>query len=160
MGSRDINASVAYAGVGRAGFRTRVPSHGKPCYAASWGIACSTNRKNRVLRVPDLNLRNLSRTESNVSLEPVEIGEVGYVTPHCSDVAADQQCRLVQSRLPARCDVDERAFFDERLAVARPIPLLPPVTRATFPWSFGIEILLTRWERPLGPVGRAARRPV
>src|SRR5260370_26280555 len=38
--------------VGRAGFRTRVPSHGKPCYAASWGIACSTNRKNRVLRVP------------------------------------------------------------------------------------------------------------
>src|SRR5216684_5255268 len=38
--------------VGRAGFRTRVPSHGKPCYVASWGIACSTNRKNRVLRVP------------------------------------------------------------------------------------------------------------
>src|SRR6266851_1584734 len=38
--------------VGSAGFRTRVPSHSKPCYAASWGIACSTNRKNRVLRVP------------------------------------------------------------------------------------------------------------
>src|SRR5216683_6567455 len=38
--------------VGRVGFRTRVPSHGKPCYAASWGIACSTNRKNRVLRIP------------------------------------------------------------------------------------------------------------
>jgi hypothetical protein len=38
--------------LGRAGFRTRVPSNGKPCYAASWGIACSTNRKNRVLRVP------------------------------------------------------------------------------------------------------------
>jgi hypothetical protein len=31
-------------------------------------MARSTNRKNRVLRVPDLNLRNLSRIESNVSL--------------------------------------------------------------------------------------------
>src|SRR5207247_2432394 len=30
----------------------------------------------------------------------------------------------------------------KRLAVARPIPLLPPVTTATFPWNFGIEILL------------------
>jgi hypothetical protein len=30
--------------------------HSKHCYAASWGIACSTNRKNRVLRVRDLNL--------------------------------------------------------------------------------------------------------
>jgi hypothetical protein len=38
------------------------------CYAASWEMARSTNRKNRVLRVPDLNLRNLSRIESNVSL--------------------------------------------------------------------------------------------
>jgi len=27
-------------------------SHSKHCYAASWGIARSTNRKNRVLRVP------------------------------------------------------------------------------------------------------------
>jgi len=31
-------------------------------------MARSSNRKNRVLRVPDLNLRNLSRIESNVSL--------------------------------------------------------------------------------------------
>jgi hypothetical protein len=29
--------------------------HSKHCYAASWGIACSTNRKKRVLRVRDLN---------------------------------------------------------------------------------------------------------
>jgi hypothetical protein len=28
------------------------------------------------------------------------------------------------------------------LAVARPIPLLPPVTTATFPASFGIEVFL------------------
>jgi hypothetical protein len=27
--------------------------HSKRCYAASWGIASSTNRKNRVLRVRD-----------------------------------------------------------------------------------------------------------
>jgi hypothetical protein len=109
----------------------------------------------RWLRVADLNLRNLSRTESNVSLEPIEIGELGYVTPHCSDVAADQQCSLVQFRLPARGDVDERAFFDERLAVARPIPLLPPVTRATFPWSFGIENPLHK----IGTAGCVYRKP-
>jgi hypothetical protein len=30
--------------------------HSKHCYAANLGIACSTNRKNRVLRVRDLSL--------------------------------------------------------------------------------------------------------
>ena len=30
--------------------------HSKHCYAASWGMVCSTNRKNWVLHVRDLNL--------------------------------------------------------------------------------------------------------
>jgi hypothetical protein len=39
-----------------AGCRTwRDSNHSKHCYAADWGIACSTNRKNRVLRVPATN---------------------------------------------------------------------------------------------------------
>jgi hypothetical protein len=37
--------------VGPRGIRTQVPNHSKRCYAASWGIARSTNRKNRALRV-------------------------------------------------------------------------------------------------------------
>ena len=51
--------------VGRRGIRTHVPSHSKRCYAASWGIARSTNRKNRVLRVPDLNLPVCTETVSD-----------------------------------------------------------------------------------------------
>jgi hypothetical protein len=39
------------------------------------------------------------------------------------------------------------------LAVARPIPLLSPVTRAIFPWSFGIEILLRDGNDRLGLSG-------
>jgi len=45
--------------------------------AANLGIARSTNRKNRVLRVPDVNLRNLSRTESNVSLALHDTNHIG-----------------------------------------------------------------------------------
>ena len=40
-----------------AGCKTwRDSNHSNRCYAASREIACSTNRKNRVLRVPDLTL--------------------------------------------------------------------------------------------------------
>ena len=43
----------------------RDSNHSKCCYAASWGIACSTNRKNRVLRVPDLSLPVSTETVSD-----------------------------------------------------------------------------------------------
>jgi hypothetical protein len=45
------------------GIRTFDPTLGNSCYAASLGISRSTNRKNRVLRVPELNLRTLRRLE-------------------------------------------------------------------------------------------------
>src|SRR5207247_10151001 len=48
-------------------------------------------------------------------VEPVEIGEVGHVSLYCGDAVADQRYRLVQFRLAAPGDVDERAFFDEAL---------------------------------------------
>src|SRR5216684_8870442 len=51
----------------------------------------------------------------DLGVEPVEIGEVRYVSLYCSDAAADQRYRLVQFRLAARGDVDERTFFNEAL---------------------------------------------
>src|SRR2546422_492667 len=48
-------------------------------------------------------------------VEPVEVGEVGHVSLYCGDAVADQRYRLVQFRLAAPGDVDERAFFDEAL---------------------------------------------
>src|SRR6202030_4165507 len=51
----------------------------------------------------------------DLGVEPVEIGEVGHVTLHCGDTAADKRYRLVQFCLAAPGDVDERAFFDEAL---------------------------------------------
>src|SRR5258705_13310078 len=56
---------------------------------------------------------NLALLAGNPGVKPVEIDELRHVTLHCSDVAADQQCRPVQFRLAARGDVDKRAFFDE-----------------------------------------------
>jgi hypothetical protein len=49
-----------------------------------------------------------ARAELSRARRRFEIGEVGHVTLHCSDAAADRRYRLVQ-------DVDERAFFNEAL---------------------------------------------
>jgi hypothetical protein len=70
--------------------------------------------------------------------QPVEVGEVRDVALNSRHASADRRFGFVQFRLPARGDEDVRAFFDNLFAVARPIPLLPPVTTATFPSTFGI----------------------
>jgi hypothetical protein len=44
----------------------------------------------------------------NLGVEPVEVGEVGHVTLHCSDAVGDRRYLPVQG-------VDERAFFNEAL---------------------------------------------
>src|SRR3984893_3997711 len=56
---------------------------------------------------------DLALLAGDLGVEPIEIGEVGHVTPHCSDAAADQRYRLIQFRLAARGAVDERSFFNE-----------------------------------------------
>jgi hypothetical protein len=61
--------------------------------------------------------------------------------------------RLVHFRLAARGDVDERAFFNEAFGCGETYSAAATSDEGNFPWSFGIEILLTRWERPLGPLG-------
>ena len=61
----------------------------------------------------------------HLRIEPVQIGEVRYVSLHCNDTAANQRYRLVQFRLAAPDDVDECAFINERLAVARPCRYRP-----------------------------------
>jgi hypothetical protein len=58
---------------------------------------------------------DLALLAGDLAVEPVEIGEVGHVSPHCSDAAANQRYRLAQLRLAAPGDVDERAFFNEAL---------------------------------------------
>ncbi len=58
---------------------------------------------------------DLALLAGDLGVEPIEIGEVGNVTLHCGDTAADKRYRLVQFCLAAPGDVDERAFFDEAL---------------------------------------------
>ena len=58
---------------------------------------------------------DLALLAGNLGVEPVEIGKVGYVTLHCGDAAPDLRYRLVQFRLTAPGNVDERAFFNEAL---------------------------------------------
>src|SRR5207245_2894285 len=93
------------------------------------GQAARVDRKDRVeaslgrlgerLRIDDARPGeqdvNLALLAGDLGVEPVEIGEVGHVTLHCGDAVADQRYRLVQFRLAAPGDVDERAFFDEAL---------------------------------------------
>jgi hypothetical protein len=60
-------------------------------------------------------------------------------------VLADLPDRLIEFRLAASGDEDVGALGDEPLwALARPMPLLPPVMTATFPSSFFDMGLLCR----------------
>src|SRR5438552_18540917 len=58
---------------------------------------------------------DLAPLAGDLGVEPVESGEVGHVSLYRGDAVADQRYRLVQFRLAAPGDVDERAFFDEAL---------------------------------------------
>jgi hypothetical protein len=51
------------------------------------------------------------------------------------DAVADQSFGLIQLALAAPSDEDVRAFVTNPCAVARLIPLLPPVVTATLPSS-------------------------
>jgi hypothetical protein len=53
-------------------------------------------------------------------VKPVEIGQVGDVASHASDVAANFADRGVKFRLPAACDEDARAFLGEPLRRGKP----------------------------------------
>src|SRR6266404_3042417 len=90
---------------------------------------------------------DLALLPGDLGVEPVEIGEVGHVTLHCGDTAADQRYRLVQFRLAAPGDVDERAFFDEALGGGETYS----AAAACDDSDFSFELLhcnpLPKWER-------------
>jgi hypothetical protein len=66
-------------------------------------------------------------------IKPIEIFEIGDVSLHGGDIAADFGFCLVEFPLPAADDGEVGAVFDEFLGAARPMPLEPPVTPAIFP---------------------------
>ncbi len=72
----------------------------------------------------------------DLCVKPVEIGKNRRVRADSSDVGTNGFNRRIEFRLTASGDIDVGAFRDKLLAVARPMPVLPPVTSAIFPSSF------------------------
>jgi hypothetical protein len=69
-------------------------------------------------------------------INPVKVGEVRRVGADGYGVRADFRRCSIEFRLTAAGNEDVGAFRRERLAVANPMPLLPPVTTATLASSF------------------------
>jgi hypothetical protein len=59
-------------------------------------------------------------------IEPVQILKACYVASDRRDVFTDKGCGLFQFFLASASDYDVRPSSTKRLAVANPIPLLPP----------------------------------
>ena len=74
--------------------------------------------------------------------QAVEIGHFRYIARHGQRRRADRTDRFVQFFLPPPGDDDLRSFRREQLAVSCPMPLVAPVTRAIFPSSFAMSMLL------------------
>jgi hypothetical protein len=84
----------------------------------------SRNRKQHI---------KLAFLRSYFLVQPVQVVEIGSVPLDGSHVAADFGNGLIQLRLPAARNEDVDPSLTKRLAVASPIPLLPPVMTAIFP---------------------------
>src|SRR5580700_5395904 len=69
-------------------------------------------------------------------IEPVQIFQARNVAHDRRNVCLDRGCGLLQLFLSSSCDHDVAPSSTKRLAVAKPIPLLPPVMTATLPSSF------------------------
>jgi hypothetical protein len=67
----------------------------------------------------------------NSVIETVDIGELAHIALHAAHAAADLFDCGGERFLAAAGDEDRSAFGCEGLAVARPMPLVPPVTTAT-----------------------------
>src|ERR1700731_3331582 len=67
----------------------------------------------------------------NSVIETVDIGELAHIALHAAHAAADLFDCGGERFLTAAGDEDRSAFGCEGLAVARPMPLVPPVTTAT-----------------------------
>src|SRR3978361_1391626 len=72
-------------------------------------------------------------------IEPVQIFQARHVAHDRRNIALDEGCGLLQLSLSRRPVITTCApSSTKRLAVANPIPLLPPVMTATLPSSFFI----------------------
>jgi hypothetical protein len=80
--------------------------------------------------------------------DAVEIGEIRGVALDRRGIAADRGDCLIQLGLTAAGDEHPRAFLREPLGDAESDAGAAAGVAATSSWSFGIEILFTRWERP------------
>jgi hypothetical protein len=76
--------------------------------------------------------------------DTVKIIEVRDISLNGRYILSDQRYRLIQLRLPTPGNKDVGPSFKKRLAVARPIPLLPPVIAATLPSSAAISFSFDR----------------
>jgi hypothetical protein len=70
----------------------------------------------------------------------IQIGKARHVSLYTRHISSDLLHRGSQLRITARRYEDVRAFVDNRLPVARPIPLLPPVMSTIFPSSLPILV--------------------
>ena len=66
-------------------------------------------------------------------IEAIEIAQVLRVALNAGRVLADRVDRRRKFPFPPSSDEDVGASFTNSFAVARPIPLLPPVTNAILP---------------------------
>jgi hypothetical protein len=120
--------------VGPKGIRTQVPNHSKRCYAASWGIARSTNRKNRALRVHATTDNSSSqgyirRGRTTPGKPRLRRGRTGTI-----EVVRSQSCRLFSAMRDSNwvrdADATPRNWTD-----STPRPLMRCVSGSSGPLS-------------------------
>jgi len=70
--------------------------------------------------------------------QPIQIAKVRHVSLYARDISADLPYRRSQLRIAAPSYEDVRASLTNSFAVARPMPLLPPVMSAIFPSSLAM----------------------
>jgi hypothetical protein len=81
-------------------------------------------------------------------IEAIQVLQLRYVASHSYDIFADFLRGFIQLRLSPSPDETNAPSATKRIAVASPIPLLPPVITATLPSNACIVLLLLRGDKP------------
>lgn len=84
-------------------------------------------------------------------IEPVQVLQACYVACERRHVSCNGCCGFFQLLFAAARNHDPRAFLYKALAVAKPIPLFPPVMTATFNAASHRALRILRQQNPGGP---------
>jgi hypothetical protein len=82
----------------------------------------------------------LIRLGTDHSLQPKHLVETRDIAPNASDPTSDLFHGGIKFGLPTTRDKDMRSLRDKAFGRARPGPLVPPVTSATFSASFFVSM--------------------